>query len=55
MFQLFNHDSSTRNSDQATLRMDDNLPAEKVALSGERPATYEEMLPWLLLGAVVGF
>jgi len=55
MFQFFNHHASTSNSDQAAWRMHDNLPAGEVVLSGERPATYEEMLPLLLLSAVVGF
>ena len=55
MFQRFNHHASTTNSDQAPGRIDDNLPAEEVVLSGEHPGTYEEMLPWLLPGAVAGF
>jgi hypothetical protein len=58
MFQLFSNPSSTNNSNQAALRMNDNRLGEKAALSDERderPATYEEMLRCLLLGAMVGF
>jgi hypothetical protein len=57
MFQLFNNHSSTCNSDQTASRMDHRVLDEEdgLSLSGERPATYDEMLPWLLLGAAVGF
>ena len=57
MFQLFCKHSSTGNSDQAASRMDHRGLDEEDALplSGERAATYDEMLPWLLLGAAVGF
>jgi hypothetical protein len=57
MFQLFSKHSSTGNSDQAASRMDHRGLDEEDALplSGERAATYDEMLPWLLLGAAVGF
>jgi hypothetical protein len=57
MFQLFSKHSSTGNSDQAASRMGHSVLDEKdpLSLSGERPATYDEMLPWLLLGAAVGF
>ena len=55
MFHLFSNHSSANNSDQATSRVNDNGSTEEVALSIERLATYDEMLPWLLLGAVVGF
>jgi hypothetical protein len=54
MFHLFRNHSSASNSDQAISR-DDDASTEKVALSTERPATYDEMLPWLVLGAVAGF
>jgi hypothetical protein len=55
MFQLFSNHSNVDNSNQAAVRMNDNVLDNEVALSGERPVTYDEMLPWLLLGAVVGF
>ncbi len=55
MFQLFSNHSSASNSDQAALRKDERVLEESDAPSGERSATYEEMLPWLLLGAVVGY
>ena len=55
MFQLFSHHSSTGNSDQTASRMDHSVLDEEDALSAERPATYDEMLPWLVLGAAVGF
>ncbi|MGX6999735.1 hypothetical protein [Caballeronia sp. KNU42] len=57
MFQLFSKHSSTGNSEQAASRMDHRVLNEEdgLPLSGERPATYDEMLPWLLLGATVGF
>ena len=60
MFQLFSKHSSTSNSDQAAPRVDHGLMDhgvldEEDALSGERAATYDEMLPWLLLGAAVGY
>jgi hypothetical protein len=55
MFQLFtNHSSATINEQRAD-PMNDNVLDKEVELSGERPVTYDEMLPWLLLGAVVGF
>ncbi|WP_299712245.1 hypothetical protein [Caballeronia sp.] len=55
MFQLFSNHSSANNSDQTSLRTNDNVLTDEVARPAERPATYDEMLPWLLLGAVVGF
>jgi len=57
MFQLFNNHSSTGDSDQTASRMGHSVLDEQdpLSLSGERPATYDEMLPWLLLGAAVGF
>ena len=48
MFQLFSHHSSASNRDQTALRMNENVLHKEVALSGERPATYDEILPWLL-------
>jgi hypothetical protein len=53
MFQLFANHSST--GDQTASRMDHSVLDEEDALSAERPATYDEMLPWLVLGAAVGF
>ncbi|MFT4434685.1 hypothetical protein [Caballeronia sp. 15715] len=55
MFQLFSNHSSASDNDQAASPVHDNGSAEEAALPAERPATYEEMLPWLLLGAVPGF
>ena len=55
MFQLFSNHSNANNREQAALRTNDNVRDEEVALSGERPVTYDEILPWLPLGAVVGF
>jgi hypothetical protein len=55
MFQLFSKHSSTSDSDQVAARMDHSVLDEEDAPSGERHATYDEMLPWLLLGAAVGF
>jgi hypothetical protein len=45
MFQLFTTLSGADNRDQAALRMNDDAPHEEDALAGERPATYDEMLP----------
>jgi hypothetical protein len=55
MFQFFSNHSSADHSEPAVSRINDNESAEEVAMSDERPATYDEMLPWLLLGAVAGF
>jgi hypothetical protein len=57
MFQFFSNHSSNSNNDQVTSRMDHGVldEQEQDTLSGERPATYDEMLPWLLLGAAVGY
>jgi hypothetical protein len=55
MFQLFSNHSSTSKSDQSGSRVDDHVLDEEDALSGEHHATYDEMLPWLLLGAAVGY
>jgi hypothetical protein len=54
MFQFFTTRSSADNRDQAALRMNDDASHEEDALAGEHPATYDEMLPWLMLGAVAG-
>jgi hypothetical protein len=35
--------------------VDHSVLDEEDVLSGERHATYDEMLPWLLLGAAVGY
>jgi hypothetical protein len=55
MFQLFSNHSSANSSEQAALPVNNTRSAEEVALVDERAATYDEVLPWLLLGAVAGF
>jgi hypothetical protein len=55
MFHLFSNHSSANNNGEATSRVNDNGSTEEIALSIERLATYDEMLSWLLPGAVAGF